>query len=272
VTALALGGRRAALPGGAVLALAAQETRRLLLHPVTLVGWALFTANAGFNLATGGNGPRDAFETVETLVTFFPGMLLILSANLVASRDHRAGSTELLAGAPVPPLRRTAAQLLAGVPVALLGLAAVLVVHLAQLALGRYVVAPDPGQILQGPIALAGAVCLGTLVARWSTARVAILLVVVTMVMLNVLLNSTTTGGYFGPMFNWAAYGVTNGAWAGLYDGSPLWRLGYLLGLVGLAALGALLPVAPRPGRARLGGAGLVVLGLTAACGWLMLP
>jgi hypothetical protein len=253
-----------------VLALAAQETRRLLLHPVTLLGWAIFAANAGTNLVTGGNGPRDAYETVETLLPFFPGILLILSANLVATRDHRAGSTELLAGVPVPTSRRTAAQLLAGVPVALLGLVVVLGVHLALLGQGRYVVAPGPGQILQGPLCLAGAVCLGTLVARWSTARVAILLVVVTMVMVNVLLNSTTTGAYFGPMFNWAAYGLTDGAWAGLYAGSPLWRTGYLTGLVGLAAAGAMLPVSPRPRR--VVGVGLAVLAFTAVSGVAMLP
>lgn len=270
MTALALAPRPEVPTAGAVVTLAAQEARRLLLHPVTLVGWALFAANVVQTLVTGGHGPRDGYEVVETLVTYFPGILLILSANLVASRDRRAGSTELLAGVPVAPQQRTVAQLLAAVPVALLGLVLVLAAHAAQLALARYVAAPGPGQILQGPICLAGAVCLGTMVARWSGARVAILLVVVGMVMLNVLLNSTSTGAYFGPMFNWAAYGTTNGAWAGLYDGSPLWRLAYLSGLVGLAALGALLPGARRPSR--VVGAGLVVLGATVLCGWLMLP
>ena len=255
-----------------LLPLVAQETRRLLRHPVTLVGWAIFAGSAVHTVVWVGRAePRTAYEAVEMLISFFPGIFLILSANLVASRDHRAGSDELLAAVPVRSDRRTAAQLLAAVPVALLGLAAVLVVHVAQLALDLYDGRPGAGQILQGPLTLGGAVCLGVMVARWSRARAAVLLTIVTMVMLNIWLNGMEErGAYFAPMFNWAEWGVFSGTWAGVFPGSPLWRLGYLAGLVGLAALGAMLPVSRRPRS--VVGAGTAVLAVTALCGWRMLP
>lgn len=130
--------------------------------------------------------------------------------------------------------------------------------------------APSVGQLLQGLLTLAGAVLLGVMVARWTTARMAVVLVIVAMVAANIFINALENGQYFGPMMGWARWGSYPEAWGGLFPGSPEWRIGYLLGLCALAALGALLPVVKRPRRVVV--AGLIALGWTALCGWLMLP
>ncbi len=252
-----------------LLVLAAAESRRLALHPVTLVGWAIFLFSAVREVLVT-SGPRPAYESVEMLVSFYPGVLLLLAGQLIASRDHRAGADELLGAVPVRADRRTAAVLLAALPQAMLGVIVVLLVHGAHLLRGNYQAAPGAEMILQGPITLAGAVCLGVMVARWSTSRAAILVVIVAMVLVNAWLNNLTTGAYFGPMFNWAQWGVSSADWAGIFRGSPLWRLGYLGGLVALAALGALLPVVRRPQLIVV--LGLVVLVWTGISGWSMLP
>ena len=254
----------------AILSLARQEARRVVLHPVTLVGWGLFILNAVMNLVVD-YGPRSAYETVDTVISFYPGVLLILVGNLVASRDNRAGTLEVLAALPVQAGARTAALLAAAVPAAVVGLFLVLLVHVANLVLDRYEVAPGVGPILQGSVTLAGAVLLGVMVARWSPARMAIVLAVVAMVAVNMWLNSLEdSASLFGPMMGWARWGVYAESWGGLFAGSPGWRVGYLLGLCGLAALGAMLPVVSRPRRIVC--AGLPVLALTALCGWLQLP
>lgn len=256
----------------AVLPLARLEVRRILLHPITLLGWAVLAFNLVASLTTD-YGPRHAHELVDTLMTFYPGVMLILVGNLVATRDHRAGSLETLAALPLRARERTAAQLVAALSTAVVGLVVVLVVHLLNLGLDRYDGHQEPGvgQLLQGPVSLVGAVALGVMVGRWTTARMAIVLVVVGMVAVNVWLGAQEgTYAYFGPMMGWARWGAYAEAWGGLFGGSPAWRLGYLVGLCVLAGLGAMLTVVRRPQRVVL--AGLVVLVATAACGALMLP
>lgn len=255
-----------------LLPLARLESRRILLHPVTLLGWGFLSWALAITVPRD-HGPRNAHEMVDTLITFYPGIMLILVGNLVATRDHRAGSLEMLRAVPMRARERTAALLLAALPPAVVGLAVVLAAHAINLSLGRYDGHDQPsvGQFLQGPVTLAGAVLLGVMVGRWTTARMAAVLVVVAMVAANVWLNGQEeTYAYFGPMMGWARWGAYAEAWGGMYAGSPEWRLGYLLGLCGLAALGALLPVVKRPRLVVL--AGLVVLGLTALCGALMVP
>jgi hypothetical protein len=60
--------------------LALQEARRLLLHPLTLFGFAVFAFNAVLTVV-GDHGPRSAFETINLVLTFYPGLMLVLAAN-----------------------------------------------------------------------------------------------------------------------------------------------------------------------------------------------
>lgn len=258
-----------------VLVLARQETKRAFLHPVCLIGWAIFLiiiVRATLDTAA---GPREAFSNADSLLTAYPGMFLILVGNLIAHRDLRAGTAELLDSLPVRAFDRTRALLLTGVPLLIVGLVASFAVHAANLAKGRYHATaphavPELPHLLQSPITLAGAFFLGVMIARWASARVAIVLVIVVMVVANAWLNGREDGIYFGPMMSWAAWGPTIEFWHSRLPGNPWWHLGYLLGLTSMAALGSLLVVSRR--RSVVLAAGFVALGFTALSGWAMLP
>jgi len=83
-----------------VVRLAAKEARRLVTHPATLVGWALLTVM--FTVGAFDGGSVIAFDQVTTGPTFYPGLLCVLAAHMVTTRDQRAGSAELLGPCPPP--------------------------------------------------------------------------------------------------------------------------------------------------------------------------
>lgn len=258
-----------------VAVLARQETKRVFLHPISLIGWAIFLFTIVRATLDTAAGPREAFTNADSLLTAYPGMFLILVGNLIAHRDLRAGTTELLGSLPVRAIDRTRALLLTSIPLVIVGLLASFVVHAANHAKGRYNATaadavPELPHLLQSPITLAGALCLGVMVAHWSSARVAIVLVIVAMVVVNAWLNGRPDGIYFGPMMSWAEWGTILESWHSRLDGSPWWRLGYLVGLTSLAALGSLLVVSRRRGVVVAGG--FVAFGFTALSGWAMLP
>lgn len=254
-----------------LLVLARQESRRLLLHPISLVGWAVFLVGAVVTMVRDFS-PSGSWEAVDMMLSFYPGVLLILVGNLAASRDERAGSSEMLAALPVGRDRRTAALLLAATTQAALGLVVIAAVHGANLLRDAYVLSPSVWHVMQAPITLAGAVLLGVLAARWLPARGTVVVLMLGIVVLNAWLNSQESGRYFGPAMSWAAWSPTAGEpwWAGVFPGSPAWRDGYLLGLTVLAGLGAMLTVTRR--RRTVVVLAVVVLALTALCGWRMLP
>lgn len=258
-----------------VAVLARQETRRVFLHPISILGWSIYLVTIVRATLDVDAGPREAFTNADSLLTAYPGMFLILLGNLLAHRDLRAGTTELLGSVPVRAVDRTGALLLTAVPLVATGVVMSLVVHVVNRSQRRYDTAagdavPELAHLLQAPITLAGALCLGVMVARWSSARVAIVLVIVAMVVLNAWLNGRDTGIYFGPMMSWADWGPIIEVWHRRLPGNPWWHLGYLVGLTSLAALGSLLFVSRRPSR--IVALGLLALGFTALSGWAMLP
>jgi hypothetical protein len=237
-----------AAPARALLpALAAQETRRLLLHPVMLVAFAICLVAAGDAVLTQPLA-REAFEAVGSLVSFYPGMFAILAANLVATRDVRAGSADLLGPLPGRPVERVAALCLAALVPALICLVLVAGLDAYFLADGRFVEAPSAWHVLQGPVTVAGACLLGIMLGVWAPARGTAVIALVAMVAVNVWLAGLGDDGrLFGPMMAWAAWGPGTGdAWAGLLPGSPAGHVVYLVGLCGLAGSAALLRVADR--------------------------
>lgn len=263
-------GRRMFLGSAVVLTrLAVQELRRIVLHPISLAGWGLLAFEVVQTFVRD-EGPRVAFTTIDSLLTFDPGVMLILVGNLVASRDRRAGSEELLASLPSGPVLRTLALQVAAVATAVIGLVVVLAIHVVHLLLGRYEQAPSAWHLLQAPVTLAGAVLLGVLVARWFRARTAAAVVIAAVVVGNIAVHAVEDGEYFGPMMSWARWGTYPENWAGTVPGSVGWHVGYLVGLCAMAALGALLVVARRRVPVLLGG--LAAVGFTVLCGWAQLP
>ena len=252
-----------------VPALARQEARRLMLHPLTLVGFAIFAVNAGATLLTD-QGPRSAFETTNMVLTFYPGVLLVLAANLVATRDHRAESDELLAPLPGRAEERFLAQALASLAPATAGLVGVLALHAGYLAVDRYVVAPAPWYLLAGPVTLLGACLFGAMLGVWLPGRAAGVVGLVVLVVATAWLDSTTGYRPLGVAVSWVRWGDYPEQWAGVLPGSPAFHVGYLLSLCAMAFAAAWIRVADRRGPAVV--LGVVALGAAVVCGIAQLP
>ena len=252
-----------------VPALAVQEARRLVLHPLMLLGFGIWLANAVRAVFVDG-GPREAFETISSMLSFYPGIFTILLGGLVATRDRRAESREILAPLPGRPQERLLALVPAAAALALVGLALQLLLHGYFLLDERYVVPPGVGHLLQGPVNLMGGTLLGVMVGTWAPARASAVITMVLMVAANVYLGAQVGYAVFGPMMTWTRWGETNGFWAGTVDGSPGWHVVYLLGLTGLAASAGLLRVADR--RTPVVAGGLLALAAAVVGGLGQLP
>ena len=261
---VAVGRPGTAAPVRAVVpALALQEARRLLLHPLTVLGFAVFAFNAVVTFVED-QGPRSAFETVNLVVTFYPGLMLVLAANLVGSRDHRAGSAEVLGPLPGRPEERVLAVALASLAPAFVGLLAVLGLHAGYLAEDRYAVAPGFWHIVAGAVTLVGASLFGLMLAVWAPARSVGLVGLVALVAACVYLDGRGDAHLFSASTSWARWGLYAGQWAGVYDGSPMWHVGYLASLCLLALAAAWFRVADRRTRpVVLGLCGLAAAGVT---------
>jgi hypothetical protein len=250
--------------------LARAEALRLLLHPVTLVGtglWAFMNSTLFW-----GTDPRplDVFESVGSSLSWTPGVLMILVGYLVATREHRAGTTDVLGSLPAQEPERIRALCLASLAPGLVALGLNLALTGILLAREMFAETPTVPQLVQAPLTVVGAVLLGVMVAVWAPVAFAPALTVVVMVGAHVALGSSSTASLFGPAVFWADWGVTGGQlWHGFIAGSPWWHLAYVAGLCGLAAAGALV----RSTRSRLvlaGGLALLVLTVLAAV--LQLP
>lgn len=259
-----------AAPTRAVVpALAVQEARRLLLHPLMLLGFGLWTVNAVRAVIADG-GPREAFETIDSMLSFYPGIFTILVGGLVATRDRRAESREMLAPLPGRQEERLLALVLAAAVPALVGMALQLALHGYFLLDGRYLVPPGVAHILQGPVTLMGGLLLGVMVGTWAPSRASAVITMVLMVAVNVYLGARPDLAPFGPMMSWAQWGTSGSVWAGTFPGSPGWHVVYLLGLTGMAATAALLRVADR--RTTLVVAGFTTLAVAVVGGVGQLP
>lgn len=254
-----------------VLALA--EARRLLLHPFTLLGFAAYLVAVVPSIVTD-EGPRSAFETVSLLPTFYPGMVLVLSGAMLATRDLRAGSAEVLGPLPGRAEERVKALLLASGAPALIGLVLTVGLHALYLGLDRYAHTPEgvPGiwHMLGGPVTLVGATMFGVMIGVWVPSRVAALLGLVALVVYNLALDGRGDLHLFGMAVGWARWGLYPDSWAGVFDGSPALHVVYLLALCGMAAAAAWVRVAER--RTAPVAMGLVALAVAVAAGIGQLP
>jgi hypothetical protein len=239
------------------LVLAAQEGRRMALHPSSLLGLLVCLWYA---VAIAPNGPRDAFDVVTAGTTFFLGVPVYFAANLVASRDRRADSGELLAATPVPEQARVRGLILATLVPAGAALALVLLGHTVLLETGRYDPVPDVWHLVTGPVTVLGAALLGVMVARWAPVPGAAALVMVAMVAWNVVwANRVEHWAPLGTYMSWSRWNQTP-AWAGYLPGSAGWHVAYLLGLCAMAVAGSLLPGAASRWRVLVVGGALTAL------------
>ena len=228
-----------------VPALARQEARRLLLHPLVLLGFGIWILN-GVRAIIADGGPREAFETIDSMVTFYPGVFMILAANLVATRDRRAGSGDMLSPLPGRPGDRILALVVASFAPAVLGLGLILALDSYFVLDDRYFVAPGFWHIVQGPVTLVGGSLLGIMIAAWAPARGAAVIGMVGIVAANVWLANQPDGMLFGPVMTWPIWGIYADQWGGINAGSPAWHVVYLLGLCGMAAAAAWVRFADR--------------------------
>jgi hypothetical protein len=251
------------------VALGLQEGRRIVLHPLTLLGLVLTCVLAQVE---GRTGAREAFETVSTAPTWFIGVLVYFAAHLVASRDRRSHSGEWLAAVPSSGVQRVAGLCLAALAPTLLSVVFVVTAHQINQAQGVYVVPPNVWHLAQGPLTVLGAALLGIMVARWTRVPGVPLLVMIAMVLVNAWLNSKPdTLQPLATYVPWAVWTPVNSRmWHGMNPGSPAWHVAYLAALCGMAASGAFLRESPN--RIRVLAIGAVFTTAAVVTGLLQLP
>ncbi|MEU0477822.1 hypothetical protein ABZ260_01365 [Streptosporangium sp. NPDC006013] len=146
-----------------VPSLALNEAWRLLRHPLTLLGLALWTLRVGQD---GWAGPRPAFAALTSEMTIFWGVPVFFAANLVAGAARRAEET--LSVVPCDRERRTTALCLAALgPLALTCTAQALLAGLYVVTGNELERFPSPAELGTGPLNVLGACLLGVAVARW---------------------------------------------------------------------------------------------------------
>jgi len=229
-----------------VLQLAAKEARRLVVHPATLVGWALlaFMFSVGAFVDT---GPVVAFDQVTTGPTFYPGLFCVLAAHMVTTRDERAGTGELLGSVPATREQRVLGLLLAAWVPALIALVLNILFHTYFVWQDMFVETPGVAHVLQGPVTVLGGSLLGIMLGLWLPQRVTPVIAMVSLVFASLALGADKNGMLFAPLVSWADWGPTDGSvWYALEDGNPGGHVVYLLGLCGLAGCAAALRVTDR--------------------------
>jgi hypothetical protein len=256
-----------ALPVPVVLGL--QEGRRIVLHPLTLLGLVLTCV---ILVTEGRTGAREAFETVSTAPTWFMGVLGYFAAHLVASRDRRSHSGEWLAVVPASGVQRVAGLCLAALAPTMITVVFVAAMHQVNQLQDLYVVPPNFWHLAQAPLSVFGGALLGIMVARWTRVPGVPLLVMIAMVLVNAWLNSKPdTLQPLATYVPWAVWTPVNTrTWHGFNPGSPAWHVAYLAALCAMAATGAFLRESPN--RARVLGVGACFTAAAVVTGFLQLP
>ena len=163
--------------------LALAEARRIVTHPVLLVGALLGTALVGVNLFDDDPFARYGELTGGGAISLYVPPLTFVAAGLCASRARRSRTTELLDATPATPFDRTLAQCLAAIGPAVLSFVLILVAWaLFTVVDPPLPAAPPVWELLTMPLALLGAGTLGVMVSRWLPFRGAPLVVLVALV------------------------------------------------------------------------------------------
>ncbi len=252
----------------AVTALARVEARRLALHPAFLITLGLIASvTAAFMIPE--NDATIAADRVE-IFTFIGvplgALALVAAAHRNACRAHRDDADELFAATPTSPRARTEAFLLAS-----LGPVPIAVAYLLVASVAIHLMADSPvpllpwsitGTVMTMLLAVVGGAVVGVFLARWLPTTAAALAGIAAIIWLN-----------NGPdnhheQFRWLRVAVEKDL-GGRYDivPHPAWRLGFIVGLVGL---GACLALWRHPWRRSLVVGTVSCVALVAASGWVM--
>jgi hypothetical protein len=253
-----------------VIQLGLREGWLLVKHPAVVLG-LLVTVLVALTMA---ETPVHGFDAEVTLTTLMLGPATLIAASLCASRDRRAGCGEVVDVCPATVRTRVGGNLVAALgpaaaPVLLAGMLPAMYAILGIETLRG----PTLAEAAVQPVSIAGAGLLGVLAARWLPWAGGPALTLAAVCVWSAVGSFSPLAGEtwreFAP-FTEMTRGETPSAIAGYFPGSVPWRVGYLLSLDAMAAVGALLAA---PGRKRvllLSGAGAVVA--AAVTGWLQLP
>jgi hypothetical protein len=181
---------------GSLTALAAIETRRLLLHPLVLTGFALGVVA----IVAGAQRDGQAQSFLLMGLAVLPLALgTFAAANLAALRSRRAGAEELFDTLPQGAAVRTAAQLLAVLAVPPLAVALLAAAYLLFGAGEGLIVdfggsrrVPALVELAQGPLLIVTLGALGVLLGRVAPVALLGTLLVVVVVFLEVPLAAWT--------------------------------------------------------------------------------
>jgi len=153
-----------------IAALARIEGRRLLLHPIFLIG-VLLSVVLVYAAWTAGNDPRTQGMLLSGYALLPLAAATMIAANLGALRSRRDNTDELYSSLPRPRSARAAGQLLGlawTLPVSAILLAGAYLALRAQqpLGLGSLVALPSLVELAQGPLVVIALGAVGILLAR----------------------------------------------------------------------------------------------------------
>lgn len=262
----------AVAPAAAVVrGLAASEARRLLRHPVMIAGFALWLLAMTESLVRAELTFVQASELVGITLAFFPGIPALVAAHMVATRDRRARTLDLLASTPGRSEERVRALVLAAVAPAALALALNTAAFALLLWRDEFAVTPSVWHLVQGPSLVLGACLLGVMIGVWAPTPAAPVLATIAMVGFHLAVAEKDPAQLFAPMMSWTDWGPYDGSvWVGWHPGSPFGHIVYVLGLCGMAACAAVLRVAER--RRTVVVLGLLAVAVTALGAVLQVP
>jgi hypothetical protein len=218
------------------------------------------------------SSPLDDYQGLTMLTALILGPLTFFAANLVASRERRAGSIDTLAGTPITLRSRTAAVLLAVLGPTALTVVLIAATFVTYRALGAHPPRwPTVPELAVPPATVLGAGLIGVMTARWlpvpgGAAVVMIGLVLWVQFSSYQMLHETAMS--LAP-FRELDINDGHGHVTGYFKGSLSWHIAYILCLDVMAAIGALLATPGR--RAPLLAVGAAVVGAAVLTGWVQL-
>lgn len=259
--------------------LGVQETVRLTKHPLGVAGvlgsvvWSANPALRDSALLRYSPGTSfSVYNSLTVLPTLLLGPTVLFAANLLTSRERRAGTTEILASTPVRTRARTV-----GLLAAAFGPAILTAVMVAAQVTAFHTFGPRPSrwptvdELATRPVMVLRAGLLGVMIGRWLPFPGSAAVAVVTLGFLNTIAGNLGQDTWLS-FVPWRDLVTTDeqGRIIGYFPGSVRWRVAYLLCLDAMAAIGAL-PKTPGPKRA-LFACGLVAAAMAAFTRWSQLP
>jgi hypothetical protein len=244
-----------------------REARRLARHPVLWLVPAVVVVTTAVETPSAGRTAGYWYGTIFVAVAFFGPIIVLFSANLVASSARRSRAEEMLKVTPTTDTRRALAMSL-GIALPLAGIGAIASGAMALIDSVNDIPPEDlltAGELAQLPFVLAGAGLLGVLAARWLPFAGGALITFVA-----ATLGATNLFRRFDSGV-WWMWWSTSTTFEGRpqMPGEPWLHVAYLFGLCACATVAAV--YRDRTQWTRLALVGVPVVAATLALGWLQL-